>query len=390
MRDAQRPRLLALGDSVAAGYGLEDAGEGYPALLAAALGGTVVNRGVSGSTSGELLEALRDGAYDEALGEADIVLVSVGANDLLRVLTLSSSGTDAGVTPPELYLELTRALFGDGASPYGVAVIARRLAAHLEGILAYLREKNPAATLIFNNLFNPYGEQTLTAFGKELPLGALSDACIRLLNRAYPVSDGYILADVYTAMNHPGLTRAILAEGNFDPHPNAAGHRVIAAAVARAAGLPQWRPGRGEEGGDVAAAFALRREYLPPRAFAPRTRLTWGEALAALAAFSEEPLPGGRAADWARERGIINGFPFAADEPIRREQLCRLAAAYLQAGTDLVLPAGPLSGPDFRAAAVLDALSLWPGGGNICGPATGADLSALLLRLSNLLARSAP
>lgn len=82
---APRPlRLLALGDSLTAGFGLPHA-EGFEARLQAALRGaghdvTVLDGGVSGDTTAGALARL-----DWALGEdPDCVLVELGGNDGLR------------------------------------------------------------------------------------------------------------------------------------------------------------------------------------------------------------------------------------------------------------------------------------------------------------------
>jgi acyl-CoA thioesterase-1 len=77
-------RIVFLGDSITAGYGL-DPGEAYPALLqkkieAAKLPYTVANAGVSGDTTAG---GLRRVAW--ALGKgADILVIALGGNDGLR------------------------------------------------------------------------------------------------------------------------------------------------------------------------------------------------------------------------------------------------------------------------------------------------------------------
>jgi acyl-CoA thioesterase-1 len=77
-------KLAVLGDSLAAGYGLEPE-QAFPALLQAALKAdgrnvVVVNDGVSGDTSAGGLDRL-----DWILGDKpDIVLIELGANDALR------------------------------------------------------------------------------------------------------------------------------------------------------------------------------------------------------------------------------------------------------------------------------------------------------------------
>lgn len=82
--------ILALGDSLTAGYGLEEA-DSYPAVLQRKLTESgwpvkVVNAGVSGDTSAGGLARVgwALGAVPE--GKVDLVIVGLGANDALRGL----------------------------------------------------------------------------------------------------------------------------------------------------------------------------------------------------------------------------------------------------------------------------------------------------------------
>ena len=92
---AQTLRIVALGDSLTAGYGLA-AGEGFTDRLEAALRASghdvvIVNAGVSGDTATGGAERL-----DWTLAEgADAVIVELGANDALR-------GVDPAVTEAAL------------------------------------------------------------------------------------------------------------------------------------------------------------------------------------------------------------------------------------------------------------------------------------------------
>ena len=71
--------ILALGDSLTAGYGA-DAEAAYPAVLASLTGWQIINGGVSGNTSAQALARL------PALmrRQPQLVLVSIGGNDFLR------------------------------------------------------------------------------------------------------------------------------------------------------------------------------------------------------------------------------------------------------------------------------------------------------------------
>jgi len=85
-KPAARPRVVALGDSLTAGYGL-DRSEAYPALLqqridTAGYGYEVVNAGVSGDTTAGGLSRL-EWSLD---GDVRVLVVALGGNDGLRGL----------------------------------------------------------------------------------------------------------------------------------------------------------------------------------------------------------------------------------------------------------------------------------------------------------------
>lgn len=90
-------RIIALGDSLTAGYDL-DPSKGYPAALERVLRGngypcTVVNGGVSGDTSKSLIDRL-----DFTLGNDryDLALLVVGGNDGLQTLPVEDLRKNIG------------------------------------------------------------------------------------------------------------------------------------------------------------------------------------------------------------------------------------------------------------------------------------------------------
>lgn len=83
-------RILAVGDSLLAGYGLAGPAEAYPARLEAALrargiNARVVNAGVSGDTSGAGAERLGFVLKSQP-AKPDLVIIEFGGNDLLRAV----------------------------------------------------------------------------------------------------------------------------------------------------------------------------------------------------------------------------------------------------------------------------------------------------------------
>lgn len=89
-----KKRVVILGDSITAGYGL-DPQEAYPALLqkkidAAGLPYTVTNAGVSGDTTAGGLRRV-----NWALGQgADVLVVALGGNDGLRGIAAKQTETN--------------------------------------------------------------------------------------------------------------------------------------------------------------------------------------------------------------------------------------------------------------------------------------------------------
>jgi acyl-CoA thioesterase I len=107
-----RARIVVLGDSITAGYGI-DPSEAYPALLqqkidAANLPFTVVNAGVSGDTTAGGLRRINWALN----GGADIVIVALGGNDGLR-----------GISPKQTAENLAGIVQRAKARLPGVAVI---------------------------------------------------------------------------------------------------------------------------------------------------------------------------------------------------------------------------------------------------------------------------
>lgn len=79
--------ILAIGDSLLTGYGLED-GESYPAMLEKALrargvNARIANAGVSGDTTAGGLRRLKF-TLDAQTAKPALVIISLGGNDMLR------------------------------------------------------------------------------------------------------------------------------------------------------------------------------------------------------------------------------------------------------------------------------------------------------------------
>ena len=74
--------VIAFGDSLTQGYRV-DPGQGWPEQLSAIVGRPILNRGVSGDTTGDALARLERDVLSQ---DPRVVLVCLGGNDMLRRL----------------------------------------------------------------------------------------------------------------------------------------------------------------------------------------------------------------------------------------------------------------------------------------------------------------
>lgn len=228
-------RYVALGDSVAAGT---ESATSYPRELASLLRteGVALPRlchlAEGGQVSGELLESLRAaGPVRRAVASADLVTITVGANDLLAMHERFRSGDCEDLV---CYREET-------------AAVIDRWEAILDEVLGLLR---PGARLVVTNYYDPYvgnPRQQREHFDQPYPRGAreIVEALNGQLCTAASLRD-VPCADLHGAFNgrrggRSPLRRGLLADDGF--HPSAEGHRLIARRILGAGSLGLSRDG---------------------------------------------------------------------------------------------------------------------------------------------------
>jgi lysophospholipase L1-like esterase len=199
-------RYMALGDSLAAGYGAVPTTQGYAYLLYQ--GGTFgritntifANSAVPGATSGDVLAYQVPQAVD--IAQPHVITLSVGGNDLLEVL--------------------------NGGDP---AAILLQFQSNLEQILGGLRQGLPEAQIYISNLYDIPEITALIPGGLDVILQF--NAIVAGVAQAWGVG----VADVFSAFE--GGTGLLLVERNgasqFEVHPTNAGYRVMAEAFEDAA-----------------------------------------------------------------------------------------------------------------------------------------------------------
>lgn len=220
---------VALGDSLARGVLAAGGGyvERYREWLAAKRypgGVALINLGVSGWTTADLLRALRaDERFRTALREADVITVDIGGNDLLHA--------DFETTRLERALEDFRRDF--------------------PAVMAEIRALNGEAILLTMDLYDPYPEGSGYRAAAEEWLARFNQVIYDVTaDRVYDVAG---CAEVYRAFRHHEAAYTWMATFG-DYHPNDLGHQVIAD---RLAAVTPRKTGPGRLSWVLAAAAAM-------------------------------------------------------------------------------------------------------------------------------------
>lgn len=236
------PKMVFLGDSIAAGYGLDGYTpedlyncrsyanilcEQYKIELSGEnCGQEMVNRAVSGATSSDLLALLDSGELDKTLSGSDAVIISIGGNDMLGIFLnifeqfgLSEDGTQE--QDPDILSALMSLYTIDGDIDRAI----ENFSANLDKISGSLHEKTDGQIYI-QTLYNPFEYfdmfETLADFSKEK-----IDKFNEVLREK---SDGnYNIVEV--AEKFSGKSGELTRIKTLDIHPNAEGHEIIAQTV---------------------------------------------------------------------------------------------------------------------------------------------------------------
>ncbi|SBW11198.1 exported hypothetical protein [uncultured Eubacteriales bacterium] len=250
-------QYVAMGDSIASGYGLADKDDSYTSLVRETLGlysFIIANDGMNSTT---LLQGLSLAGLDTYLSDATVITLSIGSNDVLAPFLKSIAdqlncdtdeiqSTLALLTPAE-QLSFFSALNTDGVLKNNEQLRSAALAfaANFQVIIGRLKILAPNATIYVTNAYNPYEGISIPYGANTLNLGEIADVYIQTINKAFSEnSTDYALIDVYSAFSASQASgtspvNANLAHFNFDPHPNAAGHALIANLIL----TPSWPSG---------------------------------------------------------------------------------------------------------------------------------------------------
>ena len=240
--------MVLFGDSLGAGYGIIRRSDYFASIFSKKINYKCANLAVSGDTSAACLRIVKN--Y-EKLSEANLVIVEIGSNDILKpvsyyfldisveVLTTFSTGDKEKVK--ELCLKINEKVNDSeilDQENQGVENYTK----NMREILDYILENNKEACIFVQNYYNPFETFYYEEDG-QVYLN-IRDMASTYIDRLNELLDDFVLeykdkgmdihlVDVYSTIH--GHTdeyikahfSIVASEFQFDPHPNVAGHKKI-------------------------------------------------------------------------------------------------------------------------------------------------------------------
>lgn len=179
--------IVILGDSVAYGYGTKGGITNY--LKETFPASHITNLGINGLTSSGLVQKMQTGSWQKPLQQADLVLLNIGGNDLLRG-------------------------FRDGGAKGLIrqfAILKRTYRQNLLEIYSMLRKANDGVIIVQNNLYN--------SMKKEVQYFGFTNLLFRIWNTA--IGEKGVIVSKTNAM---GKNPAIWLDSI---HPNEDGYKLM-------------------------------------------------------------------------------------------------------------------------------------------------------------------
>ncbi|WP_379150681.1 GDSL-type esterase/lipase family protein [Paenibacillus sp. sgz5001063] len=239
-------RIVALGDSLAKGTG-DNEGSGYvkrtlDGLTAKGSKTNLIgNMGINGLTTAGLLSKLDQEGVKYTLRQSNVILVSIGGNDLFRGSDLLGSGSEGQqiATPdtesPEIGSMDTDA---DASADVGIADGAKELtpasllaalpeaAKRLNTILERITQINPEAQIYYLGLYNPFGDVPELLVPGNQAVTAWNNAAMDIINK----HSNMTLVPTFDLFNRH--LDKYLSSDHF--HPNGDGYQRISERVVQA------------------------------------------------------------------------------------------------------------------------------------------------------------
>lgn len=248
------PKIVFLGDSIAAGYGLDGysndnlyncqsyaniLGDKYKKELVDVCDAVMINDAVSGDTSEQLLEHIINNEFNDDFTDSDAIVISIGGNDILGLFLSflqDDLGITQGMTTDEILSKFTdffsiAKAFNQMSTEMDTAI--DDLGANIDNIISEIQSRTDAK-IIYQTQYNPLDNFDDIEMLKKFAFEKIGRVNEQISDHSIN-NDGtqrYILADVFTEFS--GKSKELTNINSFDIHPNAEGHRLIANTVDKA------------------------------------------------------------------------------------------------------------------------------------------------------------
>ncbi|GAA0306605.1 lysophospholipase L1-like esterase [Gracilibacillus halotolerans] len=195
--------IVAIGDSLTQGVGDETGNGGYVGILEQRLLDqnfqvTFDNFGKRGNRTDQLLNRLDDEEIVDSIEKADIVLITIGANDVMKIVR-------------DNFMNLTVEPFNAERDPYGH---------RLSEILSRISAMNENAKIYLLGFYNPFERYFNDIEALDQIIMGWNNESLEAVNK-YEQVDFIPMQDIFNQVNEP-----ILADDNF--HPNHEGYQMMA------------------------------------------------------------------------------------------------------------------------------------------------------------------
>ncbi|QCT02640.1 lipolytic protein G-D-S-L family [Paenibacillus algicola] len=212
----ERVKVTALGDSLAKGTG-DNSGEGYVRRSITRLNEIGVqsellnNLAINGLTTEGLLSNLKDSGMQYALEKSDLILLSIGGNDLFQNSGLTDNAQaqsgEAALDPEQLVQEIPAAT------------------ERLKQIIQSIREINPTARILYLGLYHPFGDIEELLLPGNMAVSSWNYAAQQVINE----DANAMLIPTFDLFQ--GKLEQYLSGDHF--HPNGEGYQQIADRIAQ-------------------------------------------------------------------------------------------------------------------------------------------------------------
>ncbi|MDR3262782.1 MAG: GDSL-type esterase/lipase family protein [Clostridiales bacterium] len=232
---AESPTMLAFGDSITNGYGVGRENS-YVKLFADENGFNLTNYAVDGLKSGGL-KTILDGCLSDTektaeIKNAKLIMVCIGANDILSVVGEEFDGLSQTPTPTNINALTERLSSAEVRIKLQDAVDA--FAVMFQEIIAELSALND--NIVAMTVYNPYSGIIIENPARGINrfnLGLMTELWIEKINAIIKAQPSIKIFDLYRAFEeYTGTEKLVVADFNLasintDPHPTLKGQSYI-------------------------------------------------------------------------------------------------------------------------------------------------------------------